>query len=75
MNYDAETLRADLLGGISSALVVLPLSLAFGVVSGLGAAAGLYGAIAVGFLAAVFGGTRVQVSGSTAPMAVAMSFV
>ncbi len=37
MNYGAETLRADLLGGISSALVVLPLSLAFGVVSGLGA--------------------------------------
>ena len=75
MNYDAQTLRRDLAGGIASALVVLPLALAFGVVSGLGAAAGLYGAAAVGFFAAVFGGTKVQVSGATAPVAVAMSFV
>ena len=66
MNYDAQTLRRDLAGGIASALVVLPLALAFGVVSGLGAAAGLYGAAAglygaaaVGFFAAVFGGTKV----------------
>ena len=64
MNYDAPTLRRDLAGGIASALVVLPLALAFGVVSGLGAAAGLYGAAAVGFFAAVFGGTKVQVSGA-----------
>ena len=63
MSYDAQTLRRDLAGGIASALVVLPLALAFGVVSGLGAAAGLYGAVAVGFFAAVFGGTKVQVSG------------
>ena len=75
MSYDAQTLRRDLAGGIASALVVLPLALAFGVVSGLGAAAGLYGAVAVGFFAAVFGGTKVQVSGATAPVAVAMSFV
>ena len=68
MSYDAPTLRRDLAGGIASALVVLPLALAFGVVSGLGAAA-------VGFFAAVFGGTKVQVSGATAPMALAMSFV
>ena len=71
MNYEAQTLRRDLAGGIASALasalVVLPLALAFGVVSGLGAAAGLYGAAAVGFFAAVFGGTKVQVSGATAP--------
>ena len=67
MGYDAKTLRHDLAGGTTSALVVLPLALAFGVVSGLGAAAGLYGAVAVGFLAAVFGGTKVQISGATAP--------
>ena len=51
------------------------MSLAFGVASGLGAAAGLYGAIAVGFFAAVFGGTRSQISGPTAPMAVAMAVI
>ena len=62
-------------GGITSTVVALPVSLAFGVASGLGAAAGLYGAIAVGFFAAVFGGTRSQISGPTAPMAVAMAVI
>ena len=60
---------------MTAAVVALPLSLAFGVASGLGAIAGLYGAIAVGFFAAVFGGTRTQISGPTAPLAVAMSVV
>ena len=69
MKYDLDTLRGDLFGGLTSAVVALPVSLAFGVASGLGAAAGLYGAIAVGFFAAVFGGTRSQISGPTAPMA------
>ena len=73
MNYDLDTLRGDLFGGITSTVVALPVALAFGVASGLGAAAGLYGAIAVGFFAAVFGGTRSQISGPTAPMAVAMA--
>ena len=56
-------------------IVALPVALAFGVASGLGAAAGLYGAIAVGFFASVFGGTRSQISGPTAPMSVAMSVI
>jgi len=46
----------------------LPLALAFGVASGAGPIAGLFGAIAVGFFAAVFGGTPAQVSGPTGPM-------
>ena len=75
MKYDLDTLRGDLFGGLTSAVVALPVSLAFGVASGLGAAAGLYGAIAVGFFAAVFGGTRSQISGPTAPMAVAMAVI
>ena len=41
----------------------------------MGAAAGLNGAIAVGFFASVFGGTRSQISGPTAPMTVAMAVV
>jgi len=48
----------------------LPLALAFGVASGAGPNAGLYGAIAVGFFAAVFGGTPAQVLGPTGPMTV-----
>ena len=75
MKYDLDTLRGDLFGGLTSAVVALPVSLAFGVASGLGAAAGLYGAIAVGLFAAVFGGTRSQISGPTAPMAVAMAVI
>ena len=75
MKYDLDTLRGDLFGGLTSAVVALPVSLAFGVASGLGAAAGLYGAIAVGFFASVFGGTRSQISGPTAPMAVAMAVI
>ena len=58
MNYNLETLRGDLSGGITATVVALPVALAFGVASGLGAGAGLYGAIAVGFFASVFGGAR-----------------
>ena len=75
MKYDVQSLRDDTFGGMTAAVVALPLSLAFGVASGLGAIAGLYGAIAVGFFTAVFGGTRTQISGPTAPPAVAMSVV
>ena len=60
--FDLATLRGDIYGGVTTAVVALPLSLAFGVASGAGAIAGLYGAIAVGFFAAVFGGTKSQIS-------------
>ena len=60
---------------MTSAVVGLPVALAFGVASGLGALAGIYGAIAVGFFAAIFGGTRSQISGPTGPMAVVMAVI
>ena len=75
MRYDLQTLRGDIFGGVTSAVVGLPVALAFGVASGLGAIAGIYGAIAVGFFAAVFGGTRSQISGPTGPMSVAMAVI
>ena len=75
MTYNLQTLRGDLFGGITAAVVGLPVALAFGVASGLGALAGIYGAIAVGFFATVFGGTRSQISGPTGPMAVAMAVI
>ena len=68
-------LRGDLFGGVTATIVALPVALAFGVASGLGAEAGIYGAIAVGFFAAVFGGTPSQISGPTGPMTVAMAVV
>ena len=75
LDYDLKALRGDLFGGVTAAVVGLPIALAFGVASGLGAVAGLYGAIAVGFFAAVFGGTRSQISGPTGPMAVAVAVI
>ncbi len=66
-------LRGDVYGGLTAAVVALPLALAFGVASGAGVLAGLYGAIFVGFFAAVFGGTPAQVSGPTGPMTVVMA--
>ena len=75
IDYDLKTFRGDVFGGVTAAVVGLPVSLAFGVASGLGAVAGLYGAIAVGFFAAVFGGTRSQISGPTGPMAVAVAVI
>ncbi len=69
------SIRGDIYGGVTAAVVALPLALAFGVASGVGAIAGLYGAIAVGFFAAVFGGTKSQVSGPTGPMTVVMAAI
>lgn len=63
-------LRGDLFGGLTAGVVALPLALAFGVASGAGAAAGLYGAIVLGLVAALLGGTRMQISGPTGPMTV-----
>ena len=48
-----KNLRGDLYGGLTAAVVALPLALAFGVASGAGPVAGLYGAICVGFFAAL----------------------
>lgn len=70
MKYDIQNLKGDLSGGLVAGIIAIPLALAFGVQSGLGAAAGLYGAIAVGIFAAMFGGTRTQASGPTGPMTV-----
>ncbi|XLS28910.1 SulP family inorganic anion transporter [Flavobacteriaceae bacterium M23B6Z8] len=68
--YDFKYLKGDVMGGLVAGVVALPLALAFGVQSGMGATAGLYGAIAIGIFAALFGGTSTQASGPTGPMTV-----
>ena len=73
--FNKETLSGDIFGGLTAAVVALPLALAFGVQSGMGAIAGLYGAIALGILAAIFGGTKTQISGPTGPMVVVAAAV
>ena len=70
MMINNQSLKGDIFGGVTAGIVALPLALAFGVQSGLGAAAGLYGAIGLGIFAALFGGTNTQISGPTGPMTV-----
>ncbi len=62
----------DLLAGLTVAVVALPLALGFGVASGLGASAGLATAIVAGAVAAIFGGSNLQVSGPTGAMTVVL---
>ena len=62
----------DLVAGVTVAIVALPLALAFGVASGLGAQAGVTTAILAGAIAAVFGGSNLQVSGPTGAMTVVL---
>lgn len=73
-DYDrlGRTWRGDLVAGVTVGIVALPLALGFGVASGVGAAAGLVTAIVAGFVAAVFGGSHLQVSGPTGAMTVVL---
>ncbi len=79
MNYinglHFNNIRGDIYGGLTAAVVALPLAMAMGVASGVGPIAGMYGAIFVGFFAAMFGGTPAQVSGPTGPMTVVMAAI
>ncbi|MBB4212643.1 SulP family sulfate permease [Rhodothalassium salexigens DSM 2132] len=73
--FDPSNLRGDIYGGLTAGVVALPLALAFGAASGVGPIAGLWGAILVGFFAALFGGTPTNVSGPTGPMVVVFAGV
>lgn len=73
LNLRSSNIRGDITGGITAGVVALPLALALGVASGMGPMAGMYGAIAVGFFAAMFGGTPAQISGPTGPMVVVLA--
>ncbi|KUM32610.1 SulP family inorganic anion transporter [Arthrobacter sp. EPSL27] len=65
--------KTDLLAGITVGIVALPLALAFGVSSGVGAEAGLITAVVAGLVAAVMGGSHVQISGPTGAMVVVLA--
>lgn len=69
------SLKGDLFGGVTTAIISLPLALAFGVASGAGAEAGLWGAILVGLFASLFGGSSTLISEPTGPMTVIMTAV
>ncbi|MDR0795003.1 MAG: SulP family inorganic anion transporter [Tannerella sp.] len=78
-----HNLKGDIFGGLTAAIVALPLALAFGIqafgsidaseighIGAIGALAGLTGAIMVGFFASLFGGTPAHINGPTGPMTV-----
>ena len=67
-----QSWRADVVAGLTVGVVALPLALAFGITTGLGADAGVVTAIVAGLVAAVFGGSNLQVSGPTGAMTVVL---
>lgn len=71
-NINFSKIKGEIIGGVTVAFVALPLALSFGVLSGLGAEAGIYGAIFTGLLVAIFGGTKGQISGPTGAMTVVL---
>lgn len=73
--FENINLKGDIFGGVTTAIISLPLALAFGVASGAGAEAGLWGAIMVGLFAALFGGSNTLISEPTGPMTVIMTAV
>jgi sulfate permease, SulP family len=72
LNAVRSSPKQDLVAGLTVAVVALPLALAFGAASGLGAEAGLVTAVVAGIVAAVLGGSNVQVSGPTGAMTVVL---
>ncbi|WP_342597156.1 SulP family inorganic anion transporter [Cyanobacterium aponinum UTEX 3222] len=70
-----RNLRGDIFGGLTAAVVALPMALAFGIASGAGASAGMWGAILIGFFASLFGGTPSLISEPTGPMTVIVTAV
>ncbi len=75
MPYEFQTLRGDVAGGVTAAAISITPAATFGVVSGLGAASGIYGALAVGLFVGVFERSRPQMGSVTSVLAVAMAAV
>lgn len=62
-----NTSKGDFLGGVLASIIALPQALAFGVATGLGASAGLWGAIILSFIVGLFGCKYPLISGPTGP--------
>ena len=73
--YRPRQLSGDVFGGLTTAATVLPVSLAYGVATGLGPVAGMYGSIVVGLFASIFGGSAARIAFPAAAMVVGMIVV
>ena len=74
-SYGLADFRGDVLGGVTAGSIALPTAMGYGVITGLGAVAGLYGAIAVSLFAGIFGGTRGMTSGPNILVTLTMAVV
>lgn len=72
INKYTSNLKGDFFGGLTAGIVALPLALAFAIASGVPPQYGLYTAIVAGFLASLFGGSPVQITGPTGAMTVVL---
>ena len=72
---NANNLRGDAFGGLTAAVVALPMALAFGVAATGDPAPGLWGAVIIGLVASLFGGTPTLISEPTGPMTVVFTSV
>jgi len=73
--YIKNNLRGDFFGGTSSAIIVLPAAIGFGLATGLGAISGIIGAIFLGYFSALFGGTKTQISTPSGSMTVVIAYL
>ena len=75
IDYGWGDLKGDVFGGLTAAGVMLPMAIGLGIISGLGADAGLHGALAVGLFVAMFGGTRGMLGGPNVSVTIIMAAV
>lgn len=73
LKYNLNVISGDIFGGVNSAIITLPQALAFGVATGFGAGAGLWGAIILCFIAGLAGPNLPFVSGTTGPVAIVIA--
>ena len=70
-----QIFAGDILGGLNAAIITLPQALAFGVATGFGASAGIWGAIILSFVAGILGTRIPMISGVTGPVAIVVASV
>ena len=75
IDYGWGDLRGDVFGGLTAGGIILSVAIGLGIISGLGAAAGLHGALAVCLFVALFGGTRGMLGGPNITVTVVMAVV
>src|SRR2546426_7753912 len=73
--YNAERFRKDVLAGIIVGIVAIPLAMAFAIASGVSPDRGLYTAIVAGAAISIFGGSRVQIGGTTSALVAILSVI